>query len=90
MRRAIESAKISTSEVDYINCHATSTVLGDKNELNAIDSLFDKQVHVSSIKGSIGHLLGAAGAVESIMCIESLLQVNLKELYRIKFHLPLI
>ncbi|EPZ34733.1 Beta-ketoacyl synthase domain-containing protein [Rozella allomycis CSF55] len=58
--------------VDYINAHATSTVAGDIEEAKAIESLFGSDILVSSCKGSIGHLLGAAGAVELIFTIMSM------------------
>ncbi len=69
MKEALRMAKINTDQVDYINAHGTSTIKGDEIELNAIKKLFDKGVNVSSTKSSIGHLLGAAGSVESIFSI---------------------
>ena len=57
---------------DYINAHGTSTKKGDEIELNAISKLFKHDIFVSSTKSSIGHLLGAAGSVESIFSIMSL------------------
>ena len=69
MKEALRMAKISTDQVNYINAHGTSTIKGDEIELNAIKRLFDKGVNVSSTKSSIGHLLGAAGSVESIFSI---------------------
>ena len=71
MTNAIDDAEINISEVDYINAHGTSTIKGDQIELNAIMRLFDKHknLFVSSTKSSIGHLLGAAGSVESIFSI---------------------
>ena len=65
-------AKISSDKVDYINAHGTSTKKGDEIELNAISRLFKHNIFVSSTKSSIGHLLGAAGSVESIFSIMSL------------------
>ena len=64
-------AKVSTDDVQYVNAHGTSTILGDKIELNAINRLFknNKNLFVSSTKSSIGHLLGAAGSVEAIFSI---------------------
>jgi len=69
MRAALSSAGISPSEVDYVNAHGTSTPANDVNETRAIKAVFGdhaKDVLVSSAKSMIGHLLGAAGAVETI------------------------
>ena len=72
MKEALSMAKISPDNIDYINAHGTSTVKGDEIELNAISRLFKHKINVSSTKSSIGHLLGAAGSVESILSIMSL------------------
>ena len=72
MKTAIEDACIELSEVDYINVHGTSTPLGDIAEINAIKSLFGEHAYnlnISSTKSMTGHLLGAAGIIESIACI---------------------
>lgn len=72
MEFALNDAKLPTDSVDYINTHGTSTPIGDIAETNAIKSLFGAkayQIPVSSTKSMIGHLLGAAGAVELIGCI---------------------
>jgi len=69
MKYALEDAKINSDEVDYINAHGTSTPLNDKSETFAIKKLLGEKAYktpVSSIKSMIGHLLGAAGAVEFI------------------------
>ena len=72
MKAALDMAKLSSDKVDYINAHGTSTVKGDEIELNAISRLFKHKIFVSSTKSSIGHLLGAAGSVESIFSIMAL------------------
>ena len=72
MKEALKMAKINSEKVDYINAHGTSTIKGDEIELNAISKLFQHDIFVSSTKSSIGHLLGAAGSVESIFSIMSL------------------
>ena len=72
MKGAINTAELSPEKVDYINAHGTSTIKGDAIELNAISKLFNHNIFVSSTKSSIGHLLGAAGSVESIFSILSL------------------
>ena len=72
MEFALNDAKIPIDEVDYINAHGTSTPSGDIAETNAIKSLFGERAYkipVSSTKSMVGHLLGAAGAVELIGCI---------------------
>lgn len=66
MREAIKDAGIVPEDVDYINAHATATLQGDKEEAEAIRGLFGDSVPVSSLKGYIGHTLGASGAIELI------------------------
>lgn len=75
MIRALENANISPSEVEYINAHGTSTHLNDLIETMAIKKAFGEdanKVIVSSTKGNTGHLLGAAGAVEAIICVKAI------------------
>ena len=71
MRRAMNDAQLSAADVDYINAHGTSTPANDLNETKAIKAVFGecaKAVNVSSTKSMTGHMLGAAGAVEFIIC----------------------
>ena len=71
MQLALKHARLSTSEVDYINAHATSTGLGDISETRAIKKVFGDrayQVPISATKSMTGHLLGGAGAVEMAAC----------------------
>lgn len=74
MQLAIKQAGIRAEDVGYINAHGTSTPANDKNESMAIVTVFgeETQVAVSSTKSMTGHLLGAAGAVESIFCLRAL------------------
>lgn len=75
LNRALKDAAIRCDEVDYINTHATSTPDGDLNELKAIQTVFGAHVrnmNISATKSMTGHLLGAAGAVEGIACINAL------------------
>lgn len=76
MKSAIEDAKISPENIIYINAHGTSTHLNDVGETMAIKKVLgeeaSKKVLVSSTKGNTGHLLGAAGGVEAIVCIKAI------------------
>ena len=75
MIRAINDAKLEAKDIDYINAHGTSTHLNDSLETSAIKRTLgdaSKKVMVSSTKGNTGHLLGAAGAIEAIICIKAL------------------
>ncbi|MDR2157984.1 MAG: beta-ketoacyl-ACP synthase II [Holosporaceae bacterium] len=74
MRSALKSAKISPDEIDYINAHGTSTIPGDIGELRAVEKILEGKAgaSMSSTKSSIGHLLGAAGAVEAIFSLLSI------------------
>lgn len=75
MEVAINEAKINKNEVGYINAHGTSTPINDKTETKAVKLCFGedaKNIPVSSTKGMTGHLLGAAGAIEAIICVKAL------------------
>ncbi|SDF60251.1 3-oxoacyl-[acyl-carrier-protein] synthase II [Limimonas halophila] len=72
MKGALRSAKLDATDIDYVNAHGTSTPRGDEIELNAVKRLFGDHAYtmsMSSTKSAIGHLLGAAGAVEAIFSI---------------------
>jgi 3-oxoacyl-[acyl-carrier-protein] synthase II len=85
MKRALKNAGISPGQIDYINAHATGTTVGDAAEAAAIRSLMldgggvekESEVAVSSTKGAVGHLLGAAGAIESLFCVMAISKVSL-------------
>jgi 3-oxoacyl-[acyl-carrier-protein] synthase II len=70
MREAMKDAGISHNDVDYINAHATATLQGDTEEAEAIRDIFGDGVPVSSLKGHIGHTLGASGAIELIASLK--------------------
>jgi 3-oxoacyl-[acyl-carrier-protein] synthase II len=72
MTKAIKQAGISPDDVGYINAHATSTPQGDLAELLAIGTVFKSDVSVSSFKGHLGHSLGAAGAIETVLMLKAL------------------
>src|SRR5213595_3872872 len=71
MERALQSARLSVDKVDYINAHGTATAFNDAAEGKAVSELFDR-VPVSSTKSLMGHSLGAAGAIEAIICLLAL------------------
>jgi len=75
MEAAIADAGISKSDVSYVNAHATSTPIGDVSECKALETVFGEligKISVSASKSMIGHMLGAAGAIEAIACIKSI------------------
>ena len=72
MQMAMKKSGLDLAEIDYVNAHGTSTPMGDELELGAVRRLFGEHIatmSMSSTKSAIGHLLGGAGAVESIFCI---------------------
>ncbi len=75
MRRALDSAGAGAADVDYINAHGTSTPYNDKFETLAIKKIFGDHSHsvpISSTKSMTGHLLGAAGGIESVVCVKAI------------------
>jgi 3-oxoacyl-[acyl-carrier-protein] synthase II len=76
MKRALQKAGLKPEQVDYINAHGTSTGPNDRTETASIKSVFGDaayQVAISSTKSMLGHTLGAAGAVEAVICVQSIL-----------------
>jgi len=75
MKWALEDAGVSPGEVDYLNPHATSTPMGDVSEMKAVTGFFGKSaghLHISATKSATGHMLGAAGAAEALICIKAI------------------
>ena len=75
MRVALEDAGLGTNDIDYINAHGTSTQINDKSETAAIKTVFGEQAYnipISSTKSMTGHMLGASGAVEALICVKTI------------------
>jgi nodulation protein E len=75
MRLALEDARVSPAQIDYVNAHGTATTINDKNETNAIKKVFGdhaKKLAISSTKSMHGHPLGAGGGIEAVACIKAL------------------
>jgi len=87
IRRALEKGGLRPDDVDYINAHATSTPVGDPLEVLAYQKVFgDRSLPVSSTKSTTGHMLGAAGAVAAIWCVQALREGLLPP--TINYHTP--
>lgn len=84
MSAAMDEAGIEPSDVDYLNAHATATKHGDVEEAGAIRKIFGESVPVSSLKGHIGHTLGAAGAIELILSLVMMQKGVLYPTYNLK------
>ncbi len=77
MKAAIKMANIDVSQIGYVNAHATSTLVGDRGEINALRRVFGDyitKVAISSTKSATGHLLGAAGGIESIFSVQTIMK----------------
>ena len=75
MQIALDDGGFKPNDIGYINAHGTSTELNDKNETAAIKTIFGEQAYqtpISSTKSMTGHLMGAAGSVEAVFCVQTL------------------
>lgn len=72
MGKALKMGGIQSQEIDYINAHGTGTLANDHMEAKSMSQLFGSDIRTSSIKGHIGHTLGAASAIEAVMCVKAL------------------
>ena len=89
MKKALRNASLPPSAVDYVNAHATSTVVGDAAEHAAVKTLLlgprgrhkPADVNISSTKGAVGHLLGGAGAIETVFTVLAIHEVSSLSIY---------
>ena len=72
MAKAVADAGLSPTDIDHVNCHATSTVAGDPGEAKAVQRALGDHVVLTAPKSALGHTVGAAGAVESIVTLLSI------------------
>ena len=72
MQAALADAGIKPEEVDLLNAHATGTVIGDIAETQAAAAVFGPGVKINSLKGHLGHTMGASGSLETVACLETL------------------
>ena len=97
MKKALKNARLPPSAVDYVNAHATSTVVGDAAEHAAIKTLLlgpggkqrAAEVNISSTKGAVGHLLGGAGAIEAVFSVLAIHEVGSSFVF-LAFTVPLM
>lgn len=100
MKAALKQAKISPSDVNYVNMHATSTPIGDISEMKAINEVFgdNPDLSLGATKSMTGHLLGAAGAIEALACVDAIVKnrvhpiintENIDEEISANYHVPL-
>ena len=72
MESVLKGAHVSPQEVDLVNAHATGTIVGDIAETQAANAIFGPSIQINSLKGHLGHTMGASGSLETIACVEML------------------
>lgn len=72
MQAALQQAHVSATEIDLLNAHATGTIVGDIAETQAAHAVFGADIQVNSLKGALGHAMGASGSLETIACVQML------------------